>query len=548
MKTVMNRNDTNGKSIESESTRKKTIGESSRVTREPCITPKAPILMRRGYRSSKRHSPKFTGITRLLKVVISRKQSSRSVTDVELTAIREGIEDLTGGIGTTIIPTNILSKDRFWEDLLKVNEEFLFGAGTQEWYDPAGLGRDGIHGGHAYSILGAKSYKNEKLLKVKNPWGQGEWNGPWSDGSSQWNAESIAALGHTFGDDGVFWIRYTDLLKKYNTIWRTRLFTDEWNVTQQWTSLSVPWSGDFQDTKFEVVLTKPAHTVIILSQLDSRYYRGFEGQYNVKLSFRVHEKGQEEYITRTINEDYWKRSVSVELDLEAGSYEVRLKLSAVRDSTVSKAEDVIKTNWLNRREKLLKIGLSYDLAHAKGQLPEVEKVEEETQASEKKDVATTPEDDIAPSEAKPTSEELPLRPAQASSEAPRPQTFGDAYATSEVGSYADADADKDKVVEDPPKEDDKPKDDPWGAVCVVGLRVYCKEADATVEIVRPKKEEVKKPELDVDDPAKDLALEKEPVKSEEVEGEAGEVKKAEEIPEQTAGVAGGEEAAGLSKA
>src|SRR5579871_4522790 len=113
---------------------------------------------------------------------------------------REGIEDLTGGVSTTIIPTDILSKDRFWnESLLQVNKEFLIGCGTTNWDDPFGLGRDGIHGGHAYSVLRAVNYGKERLVLLKNPWGEQEWNGPWSDGSSQWTPESIKALDHTFG-------------------------------------------------------------------------------------------------------------------------------------------------------------------------------------------------------------------------------------------------------------------------------------------------------------------------------------------------------------
>ncbi len=117
----------------------------------------------------------------------------------------EGVEDLTGGISDIIITSNILSKEKLWtEGLMKVNTDFLFGCGTPAWYDPYTEGRDGIQGGHAYSVLRAVEYKGEKLVLLKNPWGQSEWNGPWSDGSKEWKADSIKDLGHTFGDDGIF--------------------------------------------------------------------------------------------------------------------------------------------------------------------------------------------------------------------------------------------------------------------------------------------------------------------------------------------------------
>jgi len=95
-------------------------------------------------------------------------------------SVGEGVEDLTGGVSTTIIPTDILSKDRFWnESILKVNEEYLIGCGTTNWDDPLKEGRDGIHGGHAYSVLRAVNYGKERLMLLKNPWGEQEWNGPW---------------------------------------------------------------------------------------------------------------------------------------------------------------------------------------------------------------------------------------------------------------------------------------------------------------------------------------------------------------------------------
>jgi hypothetical protein len=35
-------------------------------------------------------------------------------------------------------------------------------------------------------------------------------------------------LEHKFGDDGLFWMAYTDLLQRFNLLDRTRLFDQEW--------------------------------------------------------------------------------------------------------------------------------------------------------------------------------------------------------------------------------------------------------------------------------------------------------------------------------
>lgn len=65
----------------------------------------------------------------------------------------------------------------------------------------------------------------------------------------------------------VFWISYEDLLKKYQHFDRTRLFGPDWTVTQQWTSVSVPWSSEYLDTLFEIELTKAGQVIIVLTQV-----------------------------------------------------------------------------------------------------------------------------------------------------------------------------------------------------------------------------------------------------------------------------------------
>ncbi|KAF1984942.1 cysteine proteinase [Aulographum hederae CBS 113979] len=293
--------------------------------------------------------------------------------------VGEGIEDLTGGVTTELFSTDILDKEKFWNEELKmVNKQFLFGCGQMGGKYGQ---RQGILEKHAYSIMEAREIKGERLLKLRNPWGNTEWKGAWSDGSAEWTPEWMQLLDHQFGDDGVFWISYKDLLRNYQHFDRTRLFGPEWTVTQQWTSLHVPWSVDYHDTKFQVTLTKPSHVVIVLSQLDDRYFRGLEGQYEFYLQFRLHKEGEDDYIVRSNRAYYMRRSVSTELDLDAGTYHILLKIVAKRYPEDPTPEEVIRNTCHTRREKLLSIGLSYDLAHAKGKFREIE---DERKEQEKK--------------------------------------------------------------------------------------------------------------------------------------------------------------------
>ncbi|KAL9119920.1 MAG: hypothetical protein Q9187_003520 [Circinaria calcarea] len=305
----------------------------------------------------------------------------------------EAIEDLTGGVTTELFTTDILDKDRFWNDeIMKVNKEFLFGCATgcfDNWKNGARYtDRKGVVSMHAYSIMEAREVKGKRLLRIRNPWGKTEWQGAWSDGSEEWTPEWMELLQHKFGNDGIFWISYEDILRKYQSFDRTRLFGPEWTVTQRWTTVDVPWTADYNDTKFSVTLEKKGPIVIVLSQLDDRYYRGLEGQYRFSLHFRLEKDGEDDYIVRSHGNYLMRRSVSTDLELEAGTYSVLMRITAQRYSDIPTPEQTIRENCRWRQEKLLRIGLAYDLAHARGQVNETEQEAKlKAQRDQKKNLA-----------------------------------------------------------------------------------------------------------------------------------------------------------------
>lgn len=191
-------------------------------------------------------------------------------------------------------------------------------------------------------------------------------------------------LDHKFGDDGSFWISYDDLLRKYQAFDRTRLFGPEWKVSSIWTTLDVSWTLDYHDTKFAFSLSKSGPVVIVFSQLDERYFKGLEGQYRFELSFRVHKAGEEDYVVRSQNYYRMNRSVNVELDLEAGEYVVVVKIEAQRNDRIMPVEEVVRAHAKDRREKLLRIGKAYDVAHSKGKILETPEEKEVREAYEQR--------------------------------------------------------------------------------------------------------------------------------------------------------------------
>lgn len=311
--------------------------------------------------------------------------------------VGEGLEDISGGVTTELLSSDILDLDEFWDnEMSRVNQEFSFGcsAGLLEH----GYGqRDGICEAHAYIVMDARTLKSgQRLVKLRNPWGAGRkglWEGSWSDGSKEWTAEAQEELGHKFGSDSVFWISYEDLVRKYTHFDRTRLFRDpDWRCCQRWVGVDVPWKADYHE-KFRITLTKDSPLVLVMSQLDGRYFKGLQGQYSFRLQFRLHYMDRpdaEDYIVRSHGNYFMKRSVSVELpDLPAGRYVVYLKVTGQRDRDLPSVEDVVKRESKGRveNEKLAQVGYAYDLAHSKAwehmeQVAALRKKKEQSKASE----------------------------------------------------------------------------------------------------------------------------------------------------------------------
>lgn len=166
--------------------------------------------------------------------------------------VAEAFLDLTGA------PTAVYNFDhhdfnarKFWGEIVSYRQKRLpMGCGTSS-------SQEGIVGMHAYSILDVREVKNVgaeffydkiaqgtlgnvsgftdldgtvRLLKIRNPHGQGEWKGEFSDRSDIWqrllahkknsgNPSSMSpALERTMKNDGTFWIAYDDFLMAFSNV------------------------------------------------------------------------------------------------------------------------------------------------------------------------------------------------------------------------------------------------------------------------------------------------------------------------------------------
>ncbi|XP_046584747.1 calpain-A-like [Haliotis rubra] len=92
---------------------------------------------------------------------------------------------------------------------------------------------NGLYEGHAYSIVDMVTVelhgKEVLLLRLRNPWGRGEWNGDWSDGDLNWkliSPKNRSEIDYHKKADGEFWISIEDFLRNIDEIEMCHLYPD----------------------------------------------------------------------------------------------------------------------------------------------------------------------------------------------------------------------------------------------------------------------------------------------------------------------------------
>uniref|UniRef100_A0A8C7DV42 Calpain 9 n=1 Tax=Naja naja TaxID=35670 RepID=A0A8C7DV42_NAJNA len=156
----------------------------------------------------------------------------------------EAMEDFTGGVGETF---EVKTAPKNFYELLQraLKRSSLVGCSIDITNAAESEARTttGLIKGHAYSVTGIDevNYRGQtvRLIRVRNPWGQVEWNGAWSDNSSEWDSLSPSEkqqLHHTALDDGEFWMKFEDFLSNFEKVEICNLTPDalEDNAAHKW--------------------------------------------------------------------------------------------------------------------------------------------------------------------------------------------------------------------------------------------------------------------------------------------------------------------------
>jgi hypothetical protein len=132
-----------------------------------------------------------------------------------------------------------LDNNTLWSELLALKEEGSLLGCSNAIHGAEHSSASGLLSGHAYAILdmqeghadasAEQDELNVKLIKLRNPWGQGEWKGDWSDASVLWkNYPAVKAqLGMSDVNDGTFFMAWDDFKKHFNQVFLAVDYPDE---------------------------------------------------------------------------------------------------------------------------------------------------------------------------------------------------------------------------------------------------------------------------------------------------------------------------------
>ena len=155
--------------------------------------------------------------------------------NIEAGLTREALRDLTGASAKTFFLRD--HPDRIWDKLMHAERcDFVMTAGSDNLSSgsDAYIKKIGICGSHAYSLLavyqlarqGGRYVRravgeahSERLVKLRNPWGSGEWLGEWSDRDQRWTPALKQLVGFTGEcEDGIFFMAWTDFLEYFSDV------------------------------------------------------------------------------------------------------------------------------------------------------------------------------------------------------------------------------------------------------------------------------------------------------------------------------------------
>uniref|UniRef100_A0A7N6BF22 Calpain-1 catalytic subunit n=1 Tax=Anabas testudineus TaxID=64144 RepID=A0A7N6BF22_ANATE len=231
----------------------------------------------------------------------------------------EGFEDFTGGV-TEMYELGKAPSDLFSIISRAVERGSLLGCSIDisDSGDMEAVTFKKLVKGHAYSVTGVHEvmYRGNKtkLVRVRNPWGEVEWTGAWSDNAREWDSvdPSDRSRLQNRSEDGEFWMSFSDFLREFSRLeicnltadalqnsqlkkWSTSLYQGEWRRGSTAGGCRNFPTSFWLNPQFKIALQHPdspskpdCSFLVALMQKDRRKKRR-EGQDMETIGFAVYE-------------------------------------------------------------------------------------------------------------------------------------------------------------------------------------------------------------------------------------------------------------------
>ena len=243
--------------------------------------------------------------------------------------------DLTGA-PTKFFMSKELSAEAHWRQLIEADRNrFVMGAHTRNFTGQSNDAQDkssGIANTHAYTVIGAyeivneygrkrvlrsgepSSPYNDRIVKLRNPWGRGEWLHEWSDNSSNWTAElKQELLPQGSGEDGIFFMPLDKFLH-YFDCYIINYFRDDYKHSGQ-----KYYSSPEEVCLINFSVQTPGKYYLTVSQKDRRAFRKSDNYTYSQLALEL-VKSEGGRIIPLANGSSLERDFFISADLGPGDY------------------------------------------------------------------------------------------------------------------------------------------------------------------------------------------------------------------------------------
>ena len=212
------------------------------------------------------------------------------------------------------------NKEEIWEKMENATKKnYVMTAGTMDENQNIDLDEVGLSYSHSYTVINIYKVntekKNEKLVKLKNPWRSNEFNGEWSNFSKKWTPELKKQCDFQEDiDDGIFYMSFDDFIKYFSLLDIAKL---EKGYCSTYCKISKIYAIKCQVIQLIVEEESP-NTFIQLYQKNPRIVRKNGTKYpQTAQSFLILINSDFKFIKSVHEKDY---HIGMNVDLKPGKY------------------------------------------------------------------------------------------------------------------------------------------------------------------------------------------------------------------------------------